>query len=289
LDRFLGVAWVNKVYVHRSAGVMRPGADGKSLPPSPSVLVAVLAAGDVFTEYRAKLHVTVVGIATGAATLEFRACGEKAPVAVITSPVPMFTDATKYPALSRVNVTIQYSNLNRFCAPQSATVLAGVPAYVAADPAAAPAEATLPPARASVTCNDIAVVLVPDFNVLEISYTVETLQGRVILSGGAWSNSTIFCGAFNETLVAKFRDIGGDGYCCRYGGQSYYEVVVGGTSIARGGEFKFAEDVHFQNQMRWRVTDVASGAVATSKAVFVIPPGAPARATVVLPLSIQAV
>ncbi len=288
LDRFLAPPWVNKVYVHRATGIMRAGADGRSLPPSPSVLVAVLPVGGVFTEHSANLHVTVVSIANGAAVLEFRPCVQKPPLAVITSPVPMFADAMKYPALSRVNVTIQYSNLDRFCAPQSATVLAGEPTYLAADTATT-THPSPSHARAALTCNEITVVLVPDFNILEISYTVETQLGVVVLSGGAWSNSTIFCGAYNETLVAKFRDIGGDGYCCRYGGQSYYELLVGGTSVARGGEFRFAQDIQFYNRMHWRVSMVASGNVATSKSVFIIPPDAPARATIALPVYVQAV
>ena len=38
----------------------------------------------------------------------------------------------------------------------------------------------------------------------------------------------VYCGTLGETLVATFNDRGGDGYCCKFGGGSYYSVFVGG-------------------------------------------------------------
>jgi len=74
------------------------------------------------------------------------------------------------------------------------------------------------------TCNKITVIMVPDINPLEIAYDVITSDGKIIMQGGYQSNSTVYCGKYNEQLVATMRDFGGDGYCCQYGGGSYYQV-----------------------------------------------------------------
>ncbi len=39
----------------------------------------------------------------------------------------------------------------------------------------------------------------------------------------------VYCGALGEVLTAVFNDQGGDGYCCTFGGGSYYRVLVGET------------------------------------------------------------
>ena len=123
-----------------------------------------------------------------------------------------------------------------------------------------------------IACNLIQVIIVPDINKLEQSYQVVTSTGVPILTGGFQDNSTLYCGPAGETLKAIFHDGGGDGYCCQYGGGSYWEVRIGGTYLGRGGVFTFVDTFVFQNSATWYFGTVPAGGTATVSTDVVVAP-----------------
>ena len=50
-------------------------------------------------------------------------------------------------------------------------------------------------------------------------------------------------------------------YCCKYGGGSYYQLIVGNTVFKQGGEFTFTESVPFKNQPLWKFDSLPFSAV----------------------------
>ena len=43
----------------------------------------------------------------------------------------------------------------------------------------------------------------------------------------------------------------GAGYCCQYGGGSYYQVRIGNTLLKQGGVFTFVDTYSFANTPTW--------------------------------------
>ena len=108
-------------------------------------------------------------------------------------------------------------------------------------------------------CNNLSVIIVPDVNPLEISWAVFNSTNSVIMSGDYQSQSTHYCGPPGETLRTEFYDEGGDGYCCRYGGGSYYQMIIGNSLIKQGGEFTYKDIVPFVNKLQWVFNSVPFG------------------------------
>jgi hypothetical protein len=108
------------------------------------------------------------------------------------------------------------------------------------------------------TCNLISVVLVPDINRNEIAYEIRNSLGEIIIEGGSEGKSILYCGDYGEPLTASFYDYGGDGYCCFYGGGSYYQLMVNNQIVKRGGVFNFVDIVNFDNVLFWSVNSLQS-------------------------------
>lgn len=240
LDSFLGHPWRNRVYVHHDQS-----------------LVGVLAAvGDRYVNYGADFTVQLVrpGNAT-MAVVDVRHCVQSG--GVVTAPVGLGARPG-----SSVAVTLTFTNRDADCAPSPVSVqcLVGL-------------ASGLPLPRK--VCNALRVVIVPDINRLEMSYRVVNSAGDVVLSGGYADNATTYCGPVGETLTALFYDGGGDGYCCQYGGGSYWQVRLGGTVIGQGGEFAFLDTFKFQNTATWVFGDVAWGTTtaATTDVIVSTDPG----------------
>ena len=232
MDAQLPSALAGRVYVHRYNSVS-----------AVSKLVAVLGVGGQYNDYAADFFVFVGGIAGDTASLTFTSCVRSPPtVSVVNAPiVASIGDVTSTTPVS-VPVQVEVRNNDVYCAPTS---------YKAA---LTPLSTDTTP----FTCNTVSVLMVPDLNPLEMSYSVVNSANQVIMSGGSNSQSVTYCGAAGETLTATFRDFGGDGYCCAYGGGSFYRVSVGSTIIQQGGQFKFSEVVRFKNQLQWDFGLVAS-------------------------------
>jgi hypothetical protein len=48
------------------------------------------------------------------------------------------------------------------------------------------------------------------------------------------------------------------GYCCQYGGGSYYQVRIGNTLLKQGGVFTFVDTYSFPNAPVWSFGSVQS-------------------------------
>jgi hypothetical protein len=158
----------------------------------------------------------------------------------------------------RLDLELVLSNSDRLCPPRGGLAALTFP------PGAPPA------------CNLFEVFVAPDLNAAETSYELFDEAGRVLLAGGGTS-SALYCGPPGATLRLVFSDLGGDGLCCRYGGQSFYELRVGGTPLRRGGEFGFREEFSFPNSLVWRLPPAPSGGSSAASAAAFFPAPPPAR------------
>lgn len=148
-------------------------------------------------------------------------------------------------AFLRANITLFLENRDRHCPPRAARAALGA---------------------AGRACNEIAVEIVPDVNPLEASFSLYDSAGALLLAGGAGVATAVVCGPAGEALTAVFSDAGGDGFCCRFGGGSFYSVRVGGTQVARGGEFGSTDAVSFPNALAWDFGALDAGAGRTARA-----------------------
>jgi hypothetical protein len=88
--------------------------------------------------------------------------------------------------------------------------------------------------------NDWVVVeIVPDNYPLETSWSLLDLNGNVLLSGAANSDSV----CIPDSMCIRFRiqDSYGDGICCGFG-QGSYTVYLNGVMQVTGGEFDYVEE-----------------------------------------------
>ena len=253
LDVSLPPSAANAVHIHRYT------------PASRSVtLVAQLRVGDVWQDYGVDAFVTVDAIdsSKGVAYLRFGSC-MTSPPSVSILPVPVTKGVI---AAGTADVTVAVTNNDQLCAPRSFTVVAA-------------------PLPALYSCVNVTVVMVPDVNPLEESYVVTTANGAVsVLSGTYRSNTTVICsggsagvadvGSAFPGLTATFYDEGGDGYCCRYGGGSYYQVVTNGVVLHTGGTFAYVDTVNFSPQLQWVLPALPSNSTGFQTARIVLPSSA---------------
>ena len=238
--------YVNKVFVHR----YNPSADTSSW------LVAVLDVGQQYNDFTADFFVFVRAIdgGNGVATLSFTHCQHFAPSLTVVTPLIANLAAVSGPAGVVLPVTVQVTNNDRYCA---STV------YSAALTPTAPVPTPF-------TCHNITVIMVPDVNPLEESYKVFDSASNVILQGDYHSSSIVYCGPPGEPLTAVFYDEGGDGYCCKYGGGSYYQLMIGQVTLKIGGQFTYTDTVPFKNQPVWNFGAVPFQAQYVLLAVVVV-------------------
>jgi hypothetical protein len=262
-DAYLNASLSGKIYVHRLIGTPFIGVAtpvNTTLLPSLLVakafqVVATLAVGERYVDYDADVVFNVTAIAGDAATLVVGSCLSRAPVLalnvtqvgfrVMYEGAVMRADAMSVPDYGDVvGVTVQLraTNPSVYCRLQSYEV----PLVVT-------------PSFALPVCNLFTVRIVPDLNPLEITYDVRNSSGVVLMKFdafngiGGYTQSLLYCGkASSEVLTFTFRDFGGDGYCCQYGGGSYYSVSVNGIEVKRGGQFRFKEEVSVPNTAVWR-------------------------------------
>lgn len=242
-DMFLNKTLCDKVYVHDNFG---------------NVLTA-LSIGETYTNYNVDIVMNVVNVTFGLAVLNINFCQAAPFEPQLLTPSVSTRPATGF---STSILSLHVENPSMYCAPSTRNFSLGL----------------VDKSLAENTCNNITVLIVPDFNHLEISYSV-TSSSKVImeggyaangmLSGGILINSTIYCGQYNELLTASFYDIGCDGYCCKYGGGSYYQVLFNGVIVKTGGEFKCKDVITFNNKLYWSVT-VPSNTSLVSKVPLTI-------------------
>lgn len=231
-DRFLNSSYCNMVYVHSNTGS----------------LLSSVAFNDTYVNYEIDLTFTVTNISFGIATLSVNFC-----IPSILQPQLLTTAISlvqKNDFMSQINLRV--TNPSLYCAPITQNFY-------------------LSEIKSLITCNKISVVMVPDINRLEISYDVKTSDGTIIIQGGYLDNSTVYCGKYGEPLIATFRDGGGDGYCCQYGGGSYYQVLINNVLIKQGGVFTFVDVVNFDNRLMWTAKSLPYNTSVTLKTLMTIP------------------
>ncbi len=65
------------------------------------------------------------------------------------------------------------------------------------------------------------------------------------------------------------------GYCCQYGGGSYYQVRIGNTLLKQGGVFTFVDTYSFGNAPVWSFGAVQSSTSITAVSTVVLPNSVP--------------
>lgn len=231
-DRFLNSSYCNMVYVHSNTGS----------------LLSIVPFNGTYVNYQTDLTFTVTNISFGIATLSVHFCIPSSLQPQLLTTAISVVRRTDF--MSQINLRV--INPSLYCAPITQNFY-------------------LNEVVSLVTCNKISVVMAPDINPLEISYDVKTSDGTVILQGGFLSNSTVYCGKYGESIVATMRDFGGDGYCCQYGGGSYYQVLINDVLIKQGGVFTFVDVVNFNNTLMWTAKSLQYNTTVTLKTLMTIP------------------
>ena len=206
-------------------------------------LMAVLGQGDTYVNTDVDFAVTVLTSVDFVANVAVHFC-VRVGGTILLAPGSSATNDTV--------LTATYTNQDSFCAPR-------------------------PDVRAECrewgsvsTCNVIEVFIAPDVNRVEISYKVFDQAGVVLMQGGWEGASVKYCGERDTVLRAEFYDGGGDGYCCQYGGGSYWQVKMNGVVVGTGGRFQFREVFWFRNTLVWNFGAVASGRSSASTAVVTL-------------------
>jgi hypothetical protein len=234
-DRFLNSSHCNMVYVHDDNGSLVS-------------MVSLNNSNNTYINYDTDLTFTLTNVTFGIATLSIKFC-----IPSILQPQLLTTAISVIRNTQFVSqIDLRVTNPSLYCAPVTQNFY-------------------LNEVKSLPTCNRISIVIAPDLNPLEISYDVKASDGTLILQGGFLSNSTVYCGKYGETITATMRDFGGDGYCCQYGGGSYYRVLINDVLIKQGGVFTFVDTVTFSNRLMWTARSLPYNTTATLKTLMTIP------------------
>jgi hypothetical protein len=219
-DRFLPDDLCGKIYVHNQKGDV----------------VGKLSIGDTYTNYLVDFVVRVIDVSLDSSILKFDFCNYQP-----LQPTLLNTSLVLNSANYVYPLVLEVGNPSAYCAPVTQTFTLGNITTL------------------KDTCNDIRILIVPDLNPLEQSYDMTSENKNIVLKGDYLGNRIIFCGRYGERMTASFYDAGGDGYCCEYGGGSFYQVFINDISVKIGGVFTFVDRFSFFNKFFWYVNDLPSG------------------------------